>query len=70
MENLSVEPPDLETVHTVGQTALELFARPAEEFTDYLTVVDGRPLHSTPTTQRTFDPQGNRPDTVPDISQE
>jgi hypothetical protein len=49
-------------------TTLEQFlARPAS---DYLTPVMHRPLRSTPTSQRTFDSQANRPDSAPDISQE
>lgn len=54
-----------------GRTALELLARPVE---DYMTFDDStpgpRPFVSTPTQQRTFDQQAQRPDTVPDISQE
>jgi hypothetical protein len=53
-----------------GRTALELLARPVEEYRIDDTTPGPRPLRSTPTQQRTFDQQANRPDTQPDISQE
>lgn len=51
----------------IGSTVLELVAQAAESFG----VAEAhRPLRSMPTQQRTFDQQANRPDSVPDISQE
>jgi len=61
-------------------TAMELLAKSPEEFYELDAGHPGqpqpprppgpRPLTSTPTQRRTFDPVNNRPDTVPDINQE
>jgi hypothetical protein len=51
----------------VGQTVLELLAKPV---LDYGVVETSRPLVSTPTQQRTWNQQGNHPDSSSDISQE
>lgn len=61
-----------EEITPITKTALEMLARPVEDFIEVeeLGTPGWRPLKSTPTQQRTFDPQENRPDTVPDISQE
>jgi hypothetical protein len=50
------------------RTVLELLAKSPMEF---ITFDQGpRPLQSTPTQQRTFDPAANRPDSVPDVATE
>ena len=70
--NISNQPESMTsaTMVKVGQTALEVFARPVEEYMQPGEIDDHRPLRSTPTQQRTWDPVRNHPGSVPDISQE